>query len=109
MDTYEIINHIHCKIVEDQEDLIVRSIQNIGGDTFIDITIDKGKVFEALLLYKNIVRCKDCAYYLSTSVCVGAPGMASSTKRPYDYCSRGVKRDPNATWPKNPYIPKEVK
>ena len=46
-------NNICAEIVEKQNELMLTTIQRIGGDEFIDITIDKDKVIEALTDYVN--------------------------------------------------------
>lgn len=45
--------NICAEIVEKQNELMLTTIQRIGGDEFIDITIDKDKVIEALTDYVN--------------------------------------------------------
>ena len=49
----EFATKISAEIVEKQNELILTTIQIIGGDEFIDITIDKDKVIEALTDYVN--------------------------------------------------------
>jgi hypothetical protein len=68
---------IECatRLVEEQEEVILKTIQRIGGNVFIDITVDKNKVIEALTDYQKkvkgksdlveVVRCKDCEYLMS--------------------------------------------
>ena len=52
-DLYKITCHIQAKITEKQEEVIMQSIQEIGGDKFYEITFDRNKVIEALTMYKN--------------------------------------------------------
>ena len=47
---------IHAKISEKEEEIIIRTIQEIGGETFHEITIDRNKVLEALTDYQNKIK-----------------------------------------------------
>lgn len=49
----QMILHFFAKITEKQEAIIMETIQNICGETFREITIDKYKVLEALTDYIN--------------------------------------------------------
>ncbi len=49
--TYDIIRGISVKAVEMQENIIMSTIQTIGGTTYADITIDKNKVIDMLRKY----------------------------------------------------------
>ena len=51
---------IECatRLVEEQEEAIFKTIQHIGGNVFIDITVDKNKVIEALTDYQKKVKGK---------------------------------------------------
>lgn len=52
-DLYKITCNIQAKIAEKQEEIIMQTIQEIGGDKFCEITFDRNKVIEALTMYKN--------------------------------------------------------
>lgn len=68
---------IECatRLAEEQDEAILKTIRHIGGNVFIDITIDKNKVIEALTDYQKkikgksdlveVVRCKDCEYLMN--------------------------------------------
>lgn len=49
----QMILHFSAKITEKQDEIIMQTIQEIGGETFREITIDKHKVLEALTDYVN--------------------------------------------------------
>lgn len=51
---------IECatRLVEEQEEAILKTIQHIGGSVFIDITVDKNKVIEALTDYQKKIKGK---------------------------------------------------
>ena len=49
----QMILHFSAKITEKQDEIIMQTIQEIGGETFREITIDKHKVLEALSDYVN--------------------------------------------------------
>lgn len=48
---YQVIREISAKAVEMQENIIMSTIQTIGGTTYADITIDKNKVLDMLRKY----------------------------------------------------------
>ena len=49
------LTHEFCiRQVEKQEELIMQTIQNIGGNTHTDITLDKNKILEAFEMYKTM-------------------------------------------------------
>lgn len=50
---YKINCNIQAKIAEKQEEVIMQTIQEIGGDKFCEITFDRNKVIEALTMYQN--------------------------------------------------------
>lgn len=96
---------IECatRLVEEQEEAILKTIQHIGGSVFIDITVDKNKVIEALTDYQKkikgksdvveVVRCKDCKHWWLGDRC---SYLASYPDEPYmnadDFCSYGEKK-----------------
>lgn len=49
----QMILHFSAKITEKQDEIIMQTIQEIGGETFREITLDKHKVLEALRDYVN--------------------------------------------------------
>lgn len=51
---YDIVYDIEVKIDRGRKDLITRTIQNIGGALYEEITVDEVKVFE--MLQKNVAR-----------------------------------------------------
>ena len=42
---------VTARVVEDQDEVVMRTVQHIGGEMFCDITIDRHKVIEALTDY----------------------------------------------------------
>lgn len=70
---YKHIVEISAKINEEQDEIIMQTIQHIGGTEFREITIDRNKVIEALTDYMKkqenkadfaeVVRCKNCKHF----------------------------------------------
>lgn len=46
-DVLEALNRITVEVVERQEELLMQTIQQIGGDTYTFITVDKSRVISA--------------------------------------------------------------
>lgn len=47
-DVYEMMQRIPVEIAEKQDAMILKTVQQIGGDVFIRITVDREKVLNAL-------------------------------------------------------------
>lgn len=98
----EHIYNVRAKISEKQEEIIMQTIQEIGGETFYEITIDRDKVIEALTMYKNKadyaevkhgewIEITDNVYFCSKcnrTICFGG-----KSKDFFPYCHCGAKMD----------------
>ena len=47
------VTRISARAVEEQDEIIMRTIQRIGNDIYTDITVDRNKVLEALQDYQE--------------------------------------------------------
>ena len=110
---YKHVVEISAKINEEQDEIIMQTIQHIGGTEFREITIDRNKVIEALTDYMKkqenkadvaeVVRCKACqhAYINSFSAQSGVALCRFWTNRSQtetvvmqqdDFCSYGERK-----------------
>lgn len=99
-DIYDLVINFSSKIVEMQDEIIMQTIQNIGGEEFHQITVDKNKVKEALCDYVKkqnnkadfveVVRCKNCKHANEYgTICRYSVGRAVE---PEHFCSYGERR-----------------
>ena len=65
---YKMVFNMQVEIAEKKNEIIMQTIQEIGGEKFYEVTIDRNKVIEALTMYQNkadfveVVRCEECEY-----------------------------------------------
>lgn len=104
--------NICAEIVEKQNELMLTTIQRIGGDEFIDITIDKDKAIEALTDYVNKQKgipnmevrhgeweaeysfIGNCLYYYCSICRALEPHLCATSKQHSNYCPNcGAKMD----------------
>lgn len=91
--TETLTREIMVQIREDQERVIQYAVRQIGGSTFEDITIDRGKIVEALTLYRDreqyerVVRCKDCGLRYT----VGCSARCDTADM--GFCSNGIIKE----------------
>lgn len=101
-DLYKITCNIQAKIAEKQEEVIMQTIQEIGGDKFCEITFDRNKVIEALTMYKNKDKYAEVVhgewveitcdvYYCSK--CNRTIRFDGRSKDSFPYCHCGAKMD----------------
>lgn len=90
----EAVEHISCAVVEKQEQLIWQTVQQIGGDRYHTITIDKGKVLNAFKKYtpatpvhdKHDMHCFHCP-----SCGIAVKKYRNSPKMPYcGWCGQAL-------------------
>lgn len=82
----------------DRDDLLDRSYctapttwdNPYGGDCVVSVKdIENAPIVDAV----QVIRCKDCGYYnLKAEICRGRPGEEIVFRRPYDFCSKAVRR-----------------
>lgn len=93
-DLYKITCNIQAKIAEKQEEVIMQTIQEIGGDKFCEITFDRNKVIEALTMYKN----KDKYAEVKHASWKWGKGLGGQYGIWCTNCGAGWTDSPNAEW-----------
>lgn len=81
----EAVEHISCAVVEKQEQLILNTIQQIGGEQYQTITIDRDKVRDALQKATKTPVVK-VLYYCQCPTC----GRAVSGVRYCSHCGQAL-------------------
>ena len=77
------VEHFAAKVVEDQEFLIVQTVQNIGGENYREVTISREKTLKAL---SNFMPKKPFRESLADYLCPSCRGYL-----PYDALNQPIK------------------
>lgn len=94
-DVGNIINEITTRVAETQDEFIFQTISR-WWENKTQMVIGKKELIDALKLYKELVRCRDCVYWQDNNdgyPHVGCKWREDEMPDPDDFCSAGERRE----------------